>query len=187
MGNSPEPDTKHSVVSDLYTHIKWARITPPETDDEGWLVGKGVEFQVGDSMFVSSTLLSLDSLALVKNKDRGDLGLLDRDLALMGCFSLKRNGKRTNAQPLYIVRDSLIIPDLYEVEDWGLRFRIDKFDPSSETLTATIWENESVKTDFIVIQAIIFPLINVLWLGCILMTLGCFMAVRRRVKLNRNA
>ena len=187
MGNSPEPDTKHSVVSDLYTHIKWARITPPETDDEGWLAGKEVEFQVGDSMFVSSTLLSLDSLALVKNEDRRDLGLLDRDLALMGCFSLKRNGKRTNAQPLYIVRDSLIIPDLHEVEDWGLRFRIDKFDPSSETLTATIWEHESIKTDFIVIQAIIFPFINVLWVGCILMTLGCFMAVRRRIKLNRNA
>ena len=27
MGNSPEPDTKHSLTSDLYTHIKWARIT----------------------------------------------------------------------------------------------------------------------------------------------------------------
>ncbi|MEC7653754.1 MAG: cytochrome c biogenesis protein CcsA [Bacteroidota bacterium] len=187
MGNSPEPDTKHSVVSDLYTHIKWARITPPETDDEGWLAGKEVEFQVGDSMFVSSTLLSLDSLALVKNEDRGDLGLLNKDLAFMGCFSLKGFGKSTNASPLYIVRDSLIIPDLYEVENWGLRFRIDKFDPSSETLTTTIWEHESVKTDFIVIQAIIFPLINVLWLGCILMTLGCFMAVRRRIKLNRDA
>ena len=187
MGNSPEPDTKHSVVSDLYTHIKWARITPPETDDEGWLAGKEVEFQVGDSMFVSSTLLSLDSLALVKNEDRGDLGLLNKDLAFMGCFSLKGFGKSTNAFPLYIVRDSLIIPDLYEVENWGLKFRIDKFDPSSETLTATIWEHESVKTDFIVIQAIIFPLINVLWLGCILMTLGCFMAVRRRIKLNRDA
>ncbi len=187
MGNSPEPDTKHSLTSDLYSHIKWARITPPETDDEGWLGGKEATFNVGDSMFISSTLLTLDSLTLVKDENRPERGLLERDLALMSCFSLDAVGKSATATPLYIVRDSLIIPDIYEVEEWGLKFRIDKFDPLGEDLTVTIWEHESARTDFIVIQAIIFPLINVLWLGCILMTIGCFMAVRRRLRLNRNA
>lgn len=31
-------------------------------------------------------------------------------------------------------------------------------------------------------QAAIFPMINVLWVGCILMALGTFMAVRSRWK-----
>jgi cytochrome c-type biogenesis protein CcmF len=88
---------------------------------------------------------------------------------------------------LYIVRDSLIIPDLYEAEDWGLKFRIDKFDPQLGQLDWTIWEHESVKQDFVVMQAAIFPMINVLWLGCILMAVGTFMAVRSRWKRDRRA
>ena len=36
MGNAPEPDTKHWLHRDLYTHIKWGRVSPPETDEEGW-------------------------------------------------------------------------------------------------------------------------------------------------------
>ena len=69
---------------------------------------------------------------------------------------------------------------MHEIEDLGLKVRIEKFDPSNEVITLTIWEHESVRTDFIVIQAIIFPLINTLWLGCILMIVGSFMAVRQR-------
>ena len=135
-------------------------------------------------MFVSSNLLTLDSLTVVPDDQRPELGLLDRDLALMSCFTIQGSDITKTAYPLYIVRDSLIVPDLYEVNGMGLRFRIDKFDPQKEEVNMTVWGHESVRTDFIVIQAIIFPLINVLWLGCILMTLGCFMAVRRRLKRN---
>ena len=39
----------------------------------------------------------------------------------------------------------------------------------------TVWEHESVRKDFVVMQAVIFPQINWLWLGCILMTLGSFL------------
>ena len=60
---------------------------PLETDDEGWLGGKEASFNVGDSMIVSSTLLTLDSLIVVPETKRSELGLLDRDLALMSCFT----------------------------------------------------------------------------------------------------
>ncbi|MGB1033320.1 MAG: cytochrome c-type biogenesis CcmF C-terminal domain-containing protein, partial [Flavobacteriales bacterium] len=40
MGNSPEPDTKHYLNRDLYTHIKWGRIEPPKADESGYLEGK---------------------------------------------------------------------------------------------------------------------------------------------------
>lgn len=190
MGNSPEPDTRHTLTSDLYTHIKWARITPPETDDEGWLGGREADFQVGDSMFISSTLISLDSLIVIGDDGRPEMGLLEKDLALGACFTLEgvdRDGNtfEKTATPLYIVRDSLIVPDMHEIEGLGLKVRIEKFDPAGEVVSLTIWEHESVRTDFIVIQAITFPLINVLWLGCLIMTIGSFMAVRRRRKLKK--
>ena len=181
MGNAPEPDTRHWWDRDLYTHIKWGRVSPPETDEEGWLGGRESQLAVGDSVLLGSVLVRLDSLRAVRDEERPELGLLERDLALAACITLKDKGKEAPHEPLYIVRDSLIIPDLYVAEDWGLRFRIDRFDPMTEAIEWTVWEHESVRRDFVVMQAAIFPLINVLWIGVILMTIGSLMAVWSRL------
>lgn len=182
MGNAPEPDTKHFLTRDLYTHIKWGRVTPPETDEEGWLGGQSQAFAVGDSMFVGGVLMTIDSLRVIGDEERPARGLLDDDLALAACLGLRRGRTVEVHDPLYIVRGSTVVPDLYEAEGWGLRFRVEKFDPESESLEMTVWEHESVRRDFVVMQAVIFPQINWLWLGCLLMTLGSFLAVRFRIR-----
>ncbi len=182
MGNAPEPDTKHFLFRDLYTHIKWGRITPPETDEEGWLGGQSQEFVVGDSMFVGGVLMTIDSLRVIQDEERPERGLLDDDLALAACLGLRRGRTMEVHDPLYIVRGSTVVPDLYEAQGWGLRFRIEAFDPEQETIEMTVWEHESVRKDFVVMQAVIFPQINWLWLGCVLMTLGSFQAVRMRIR-----
>ncbi len=182
MGNAPEPDTRHFLTRDLYTHIKWGRVTPPETDEEGWLGGQSQEFVVGDSMFVGGVLLTVDSLRVVRDEERAERGLLDDDLALATCLGLRRGRTVEVHDPLYIVRGSTVVPDLYEAEGWGLRFRIEAFNPENETVEMTVWEHESVRRDFVVMQAVIFPQINWLWLGCILMSLGSFLAVRFRIR-----
>ena len=182
MGNAPEPDTKHFLFRDLYTHIKWGRVTPPETDEDGWLGGQSQEFVVGDSMFVGGVLMTIDSLRVIQDEERPERGLLDDDLALAACLGLRRGRTMEVHDPLYIVRGSTVVPDLYEAEGWGLRFRIEAFDPGQETIEMTVWEHESVRKDFVVMQAVIFPQINWLWLGCVLMTLGSFQAVRMRIR-----
>lgn len=187
MGNAPEPDTKHFLFEDLYTHIKWGRVTPPETDEEGWLGGQAQEFVVGDSMFVGGVLLTVDSLRVVRDNERTERGLLDDDLALAACLGLRRGPVVEVHDPLYIVRGTTVVPDLYEAEGWGLKFRLESFDPERETFEMTVWEHESVRRDFVVMQAVLFPQINWLWLGCILMTLGSFLAVRFRIRQRKSS
>ena len=187
MGNAPEPDTKHFLFEDLYTHIKWGRVTPPETDEEGWLGGQAQEFVVGDSMFVGGVLLTVDSLRVVRDDERAERGLLDDDLALAACLGLRRGPVVEVHDPLYIVRGTTVVPDLYEAEGWGLKFRVESFDPEQETFEMTVWEHESVRRDFVVMQAVLFPQINWLWLGCILMTLGSFLAVRFRIRQGKSS
>jgi len=48
-----------------------------------------------------------------------------------------------------------------------------------------VWETLSIRRDFIVMQATVFPQINLLWLGCLIMTSGALMAVRQRRKTQR--
>ena len=180
MGNAPEPDTRHWLHKDLYTHIKWGRVTPPETDENGWMGGKTHTVQVGDSMLVGRTLLTIDSLRAIRDEERPVRGLLDDDLAVVACIQLDNQTRIQTHEPLYIVRDSLIIPDLYEAEDFGVQMRIESFNPQAETLELTVWEHISVRRDFVVMQAVIFPQINWLWIGCILMAIGSFLAVAAR-------
>jgi cytochrome c-type biogenesis protein CcmF len=180
MGNAPEPDTRHWLHRDLYTHIKWGRVTPPETDEEGWMGGRSHTMQVGDSMLIGHSLLTVDSLRAIADDEKPDRGLLLKDLAIAACVQLKNKTEQSNFEPLYIVRDSLVIPDMFEAEAFGIKMRIESFDPSEETLEMTIWEHLSVRRDFVVMQAVLFPLINVLWLGCILMAIGSGMAVYAR-------
>jgi cytochrome c-type biogenesis protein CcmF len=136
--------------------------------------------QVGDSMLIGHSLLTVDSLRAIADDEKPDRGLLLKDLAIAACVQLKNKTEQSNFEPLYIVRDSLVIPDMFEAEAFGIKMRIESFDPSEETLEMTIWEHLSVRRDFVVMQAVLFPLINVLWLGCILMAIGSGMAVYAR-------
>jgi cytochrome c-type biogenesis protein CcmF len=49
----------------------------------------------------------------------------------------------------------------------------------------SVSEKKSAQKDFIVLKAIVFPYINILWLGCIVMTIGILLAIRHRIKRNK--
>jgi cytochrome c-type biogenesis protein CcmF len=187
MGNAPEPDTRHFWNRDLYTHLKWARLSPLETDEEGFLGGRAHDVHVGDSVLVSSIMVSIDSISAVRDWEKDTYTLLERDIALKVHLTLRDKGISKSIEPLYIVRDSIIVPDMVQVDDWGLRFLVNAFTPSSQTINMTIWEHESVRRDFIVMQAVIFPQINILWIGCIVMIIGTTLSIRHRYKLARKA
>ncbi len=187
MGNSPEPDTRHYWNKDLYTHLRWARVTPPETDEDGFLGGRAHDINVGDSILVSRTMVSVDSLGAVKEYEKEKYALLEKDLAVKVHMTLHDQGVTKAIEPLWIVRDSLIVPDMLQVDDFGLRFLVNSFNPNTQEINMTIWEHESVRRDFIVMQAVIFPQINVLWIGCIIMVIGTTLAIRHRYKLARKA
>lgn len=185
MGNSPEPDTRHGLFKDLYTHIRWGRVTPPETDASGWLEGRQHEIQQYDSMLVGRSVMTLDSISSVRPEEKPLAGLLDKDLAVAAHFSFHSSTADTTIRALYIVRDSMIIPDVVTADAHGVRLRIDHFDPRDVVFNTTVWEHSEVRRDFIVMQAIIFPQINLLWLGCLIMTTGVFMSMRFRRRLEK--
>jgi cytochrome c-type biogenesis protein CcmF len=180
MGNAPEPDTKRYWNRDLYTHIKWGRVSDPEADEDGWMDGRKHDLMRRDSLVIGKSILALDAISAVTLDQKPAFGLLDKDLAVAAHFRLTGNGPDTNFTALYIVRDSLLIPDMVTLDDRGIKVRIDGFRPAEATFETVIWENLSIRRDFIVMQAIVFPQINLLWLGCLIMTTGALMAVRQR-------
>jgi len=188
MGNAPEPDTKHYLGRDIYTHIKWGRTEEPETDEEGYLPSFTRELAVGDTIVGYRSRIILDSLQAVSPEEKSRFRLLESDIAAKAVLSVQSQKGDTTAEPLFILRDSTtVVPDVAELKDQGLKFTLDKIDPATGTVTISTAEHISNQRDFIVMQAIVFPGINILWLGCIVMIIGSIIAVWQRIVLNRRS
>jgi len=68
-----------------------------------------------------------------------------------------------------------------EVQDLGLAFNVDRIDPNSKKVTLQVRETQR-PLDFIIMKAIVFPYINLVWLGGILTFIGALISMIRRVK-----
>ena len=62
-----------------------------------------------------------------------------------------------------------------------------KLSPQTESFQLYLAVAKPNFKDFIVLKAIDFPLINVLWLGCLIMIIGTSMAIVSRIKVSRKS
>ena len=49
-------------------------------------------------------------------------------------------------------------------------------------MTLQVAEHDSVAKDFIVMTAVVFPQINILWIGCLVMVIGTVIAILHRIR-----
>lgn len=178
MGNVAEPYTKHYWNRDVYTHITYAELEERKNEAES----SEHQIQIGDTIFGKNTFLVLDSLAR-KPKVEGK-GLTTSDMALGASFTLYDvQTKAHQITPLFVIRDrqySFSVPD--SAAEVGVKVHFNGIDPETERFTFELTESDPKYREFIVMKAIVFPWINILWLGCILMGIGTVLAVYHRIK-----
>lgn len=186
FGNVAEPATKRYWNRDIYTHVKWAELEV-DSDATGFRTPVELLLAVGDTAFIGSTQIRLNGLAVVKEDEREKYRVGANDLAVRAMVGV-RDGKGNvyEAEPLFILRDSVLqVPDPVIQDETGLRFNFEKIDPKSGKHTFMVAEHTSNRKEFIVMQAIQFPMINILWIGCIVMFLGTVMAIRQRIRVSK--
>lgn len=119
------------------------------------------------------------------------------DIAVSANFDVVVPGQEEvyTAQPLYLIRDSAPYNLKDELRDLGLHFRFTGIDPQAESIEVMIAQRasglenipveiakKSYRTDYIVLEAIVFPGINLFWLGSVLMMMGLAVSMFRRRK-----
>ena len=182
MGNVAEPATKHFLGRDIYTHITYAELDDKESHDESeYLNPKKHEVAIGDTFMTSNSFVIVQGLN--KNIDRSQLQLNDSDLVVGANLLIEDINKRLySSEPLFLIVDFTPMTQASVVDDLGLKFTFEKIDPATGKLTLSVYERKSNKKDFIIMKAIIFPGINILWIGCFLMILGTLVALRSRIR-----
>lgn len=120
---------------------------------------------------------------------------VEGDIAINALLAIRKDSLQRVARPLYLIRGNSVVNLKDEIEDWGLHVRVGKIDPESQTVEFWLARGhtalrdipvqiakKSFRTDYIVLEAIIFPGINLFWLGSTLMMVGLFVAMWHRMR-----
>ena len=186
MGRAPEPATRHYLNRDVYTHVTYAdlNIDTTKKNRKDFGTTKNYIGHVGDTIFSSNAIIIIDSLRT--NISQWEFEKNDSLLevtAVLKCVDVK--GNIYKSYPRFIIKKSLVIPMEDIVEELGLKLVFWKINPVEGNIEITLSERISNERDFVVMEAYVFPYINILWLGCLVMAFGTIIAIRERLRLLR--
>jgi cytochrome c-type biogenesis protein CcmF len=180
---SPEPDTKHYLNRDIYTHVTAAdwNLDTSAKKKNAYSNAKNYIGHIGDTIFANNAIIIIDSLRtnIGREQYQKNDSLLEVTAVLRAMDSRSNSYK---AYPKYIIKKNIVIPEDDEIEKLGLKFVFWKINPEQGTIEITMSEKLSNNKDFIVMEAYVFPYINVLWIGCLIMALGTAIAIRERIR-----
>ena len=119
----------------------------------------------------------------------------DGDIAIQAVLNITSNRGVTHvARPLYFIREGSPLNLKAYVPDIGLHVKLDRIDPVKEEfhlLVARMTDKpllpieiaeEVPRNDYIVLEAILFPGINLFWAGSLIMLIGMFIGMYKRLK-----
>ena len=90
------------------------------------------------------------------------------------------NGKEYFAEPMYLIHKDEGVSELVndKISELGLVFRLNKILPEKGEIILAIAEVKP-EQDYIVMKAIVFPFINLVWLGTIMTVAGFLVSLAR--------
>lgn len=175
-GLMPNPDTRHYLTYDVYTHIT---AMPKEDDSIAWRDVQEHIVNRGDSIVTPNGTIYFISV----EQSSGDaIGLKNTTLA-KAVLKIRRGDRMLEANPIFGINDRTYFSIRDEVLEAGLRLGFEVRTSEGEEPVAVLEVAQTdPKVDYIVMKGIVFPYINLLWLGTILMVLGFGIATYHRLE-----
>ena len=175
---SSNPDTKTYLNKDVFTYISYAINDNPAADTAQFTIKEMAE---GDTAFYSNGIIILNRV--VKNPVNEKYNFKPTDAALMADITLiSKDSLNFKAMPLIQV-DSI---GINQVDDtvYAQNLYV-KFAGVTEGHRVKIGIKESDKLiQYVTLKAYVFPYINLVWLGLIIMALGIVMSAVKRARLS---
>lgn len=189
MGLIASPDTRHYLLHDVYTHVtsvpKKETHSPDDGHDhdgnEGYLDPVDYTIAVGDTIRFKDGRIVL--LGTNTNVPLRDLTLAPGDFALGLIMQVNMfSGEQYTLEPVLVSKGGVEF-SLPKMEDAiGLRLNFSQIFPDTKSYKVMVQFKEPEPQDYIIMKAIVFPYINLLWGGTIIMVIGFLLAIFRRSK-----
>jgi len=173
MGNVYNPDTRHFLNKDIYTYISFAESADPKAKD-GYSLSGVKEARVKDTIVFARSFIILDSIIADMKDEKGENASITARFRIL---SMEHGELRT--QMRYIITKGILKREDGIVEPLNLKLSFEGVSDKSDAIKVGLYEK---KLDYIVIKAIVFPWMNVLWGGVVIMLCGLSIAVYRRIR-----
>jgi cytochrome c-type biogenesis protein CcmF len=175
FGLVANPDTKHYISHDVFTYVS---SVPAEKKDAKFVNNKIHIVSVGDTIYLSNARCILKNISSNIKKD----GELSGNEILIGAeIGIYTLDKEYSVTPLYGIKDNMVNSfDAYN-DDIKTKFSFKEVNPVSKKITIETSEKDNTG-NFIIMKAIVFPWINLVWAGTIIMIIGFMLSIWKRVK-----
>lgn len=179
-GLMANPDARHYWDHDVFTYI--TSLPDPEKNKDS-ATFKTQTVTVGDTIFYSKGYAVLDNLTSKDNIPQP--GFNPKDSASVAVLKVyAKTGSEYTMQTLLVNKSGsyLSSPDTLTAENLVVQLQR----VSGNTAEIGIKESDTVM-QYLTLKAYRFPFINLVWLGTIIMVIGFFIAMARRILTNRSS
>lgn len=177
-GLSANPDSRHYWNYDIFTYISSTNIKKDEKSSITQDTFKTFTLKQGDTIYLSKAFLIFQGFntkgILEKYPSK------DKDIAVSALLDVHNlEGKINTIEPIFYIRDN----QLNHIDDTtaasiGAIVRFETLLPETNEAKIQIKEQDIPKS-WIVLKALVFPYINLVWIGTILMALGFLLSMTR--------
>ena len=173
MGMAASPDIKRDLGKDLYAHV--VDLNDPEKAE--WSEVEEVRVTAHEQFFVNDYVAALEKVERVFSI--GSVKLDSADVAVKAHIRVKGEYEEYVAEPIFLIRNRMVgrIPD--EIGDLGVQLTLMNIHPESNQFSVGVSTRQK---DYVILKAMEKPLINVLWLGTLMLMVGFTMAMVRRFR-----
>ncbi|MES2703502.1 MAG: cytochrome c biogenesis protein CcsA [Bacteroidota bacterium] len=176
QGLSANPSTRHYWNKDIFTYISAA--ADKSKRDTGAYKSYTAN-KAGDTIYLSNGYMIFAGLG--KNVSDKRYTPAANDLAVTARFKVyDLSGPIGEINPIYIIKDKQYVTYLEDtISSIGLNARFANLVVHSADSASVemMIKQADPKDDYIVLKALIFPYINVLWIGVIVMVFGFFISL----------
>lgn len=179
-GILPSPDIRRNIDRDLYTHV--SAPMNREADPE-WSDVEELRVHPNEKFFVNDYVAYLDKVERVMELPGIRLG--DEDVAVRISVRIEAEHDTYTLEPLFLIRNRTEVGRIpAETGELGVRLTLLNIHPEQNEFVLGL---QTRQKDWVIIKAMEKPLINILWLGTGLLTLGFLVAMVRRFRDERRA
>ena len=186
-----------SQINDLALKIKLseeslANVFTPEEE----ILYKEFSLKQGESLSFNGYKMTFEEFD--KKPQHRDYKAQEGDIAVSAIIKVEKDSLQKELKPVYLIRGNspFNLKDVWMQE--GLHVRFVHIKPKDGTIMLAVGQQNpadqmqleiatnSFRTDYIVLEAIEFPGINLFWLGSVMMMMGLFVGMFQKIRKNAN-
>lgn len=173
-GANANPSSRHYLSHDVFTYL--TPLNKPKADTAQY---RSHMVKEGDTVYTANGYMIFKGLNT--DVEPGSYASKPNDVAVVAMLDVyDMKGKTGTLKPLYYIRDQYAYQVADSIKDIDLYAKLENILPDTKQVEIRV-KQANPKDDAIVIKTLVFPYINLVWLGVIVMVFGFMLTAANRI------